>query len=765
MCAWRLCVVLFLCLILVHMPAEAAETTGTLAGIVAGPDGARLPGTMVTVQSSNDEVSLQVTTNASGMYRIPDLKPGTYNLSAALRGFETLSVPGVEIAPAANLTMDLNLKIVPLQITVDVITLSNRDSMEASVLRESSARDVGEAIEEIPGVYKVRKAGIANDFVIRGFQSKDTNVLIDGERIYGACPNSMDPPAFHVDFAEVDRVEISKGPFDMKNHGSLGGVVNIVTRDATPGLHASANMSAGSYGFVNPAASVEYGGEAASFLAGYSYRRSSPYTDGNGIRFTELANYRPADLDSDAFRANTVWGKLAFNPRNNHLARISYTHQQADHVLYPYLKMDADYDDTDRIHVGYQLDNLAGPVSSVSVQAYYTKVSHWMTDEYRASSIGFPLPYMMGTWAGTKATGGKFETKIRRVTVGVEGFRRDWDAATHLAGRGYAPQYSVPGVRTDSIGVYSEYEKPLTDSLRLTVGGRYDAVSMDADAAKANTDLYFAYNSTESISATDHLPSGSAHFSYAAPFGITFSGGIGHTVRVPDARERYFALSRMGTDWVGNPSLEPSRNTGLDGTLMYRRNSLLLESDFFLDYVDNYVAVVRQVKTNSVSGVMNSNSRSYLNVDARMYGTEFLASYIVRKQVFLSGNLSYVRGTRDALLAEEASTVDLAEIPPLRISTALRYDTGKYSLEIESVLTGKQSHVDTSLDEEPTPGYGIINLRGSAHIKNLVVHAALNNLFDRAYFEHLSYQRDPFSSGTRVYEPGRNVYINLSFRY
>jgi outer membrane receptor protein involved in Fe transport len=29
----------------------------------------------------------------------------------------------------------------------------------------------------------------------------------------------------------------------------------------------------------------------------------------------------------------------------------------------------------------------------------------------------------------------------------------------------------------------------------------------------------------------------------------------------------------------------------------------------------------------------------------------------------------------------------------------------------------------------------------------------------------MSYQRDPFRTGTRVFEPGRNVYINLSYRF
>jgi hypothetical protein len=37
---------------------------------------------------------------------------------------------------------------------------------ETTVLRESAARDVGEAMARLPGVWKIRKGGIANDIVV-----------------------------------------------------------------------------------------------------------------------------------------------------------------------------------------------------------------------------------------------------------------------------------------------------------------------------------------------------------------------------------------------------------------------------------------------------------------------------------------------------------------------------------------------------------------------------------------------------------------------
>ncbi len=151
--------------------------------------------------------------------------------------------------------------------------------------------------------------GIGPGGVLRGLQSRDLSVLIDGQRVYGACPNHMDPAAFHVDFAEVDRVEVGKGPFDLKNQGGLGGTVNVVTRKPEPGWHATPGLAAGSFGFVNPSLTVGRGGKLLSALAGYSYRRGGPLVDGSGRRFTELANYLPDARDDDAFSIGTAWGR------------------------------------------------------------------------------------------------------------------------------------------------------------------------------------------------------------------------------------------------------------------------------------------------------------------------------------------------------------------------------------------------------------------------------------------------------------------------
>jgi len=70
--------------------------------------------------------------------------------------------------------------------------------------------------------------------------------------------------------------------------------------------------------------------------------------------------------------------------------------------------------------------------------------------------------------------------------------------------------------------------------------------------------------------------------------------------------------------------------------------------------------------------------------------------------------------------------------------------------------------VDTDLRESETPEYTLLNAKIGGSFGHLRFSVGLSNLLDRTYMEHLSYQRDPFRSGAKVYEPGRNIYANVA---
>ena len=741
-------------------PAETAQ----VAGRVCSPDGCGVQGVALTIRDSATGREVRMTSGLAGNFRGAGLAAGVYELEAEAPGFSRLVIPDIRLAAGESRTIDVNLTYAQVQEVVTVIGAAPRGALQGSEARESASRDVGEALTRINGIWKVRKGGIANDVVVRGFAAKDVNVLIDGQRLYGACPNNMDPAAFHVDFSEVDRVETAMGPFDIRNQGSLGGVLNVITRNSEPGVHGSVVLSSGAYGFANPSGTISVAKGGISALGGFSYRRSMPYSDPSGQPFTAYANYLPGADETEAFRAGTAWVKTSYAPSSGHLLQVSYTRQEADHVLYPYLMMDAVYDNTDRLNLSYQISPASGPWKSFLVQSYYSQVRHNMTDAARTSSLDKPRDYSMATDASTAAIGAKVEAATRRWAFGLEAYDRGWDATTEMAGMAYAPQYSIPDVSTRSLGGYLEYRRDLSTRFRLSAGGRLDFAWMKADPALANTDLYYAYHTTRSVEADDVFPSGHVRLTYFASTRVELGFGVGHTVRVPDARERYFALKRSGADWVGNPDLAPSRNTGLDASISYRSGAFLLKGNAYYNDVHDFINVFDQPKINTVPGVMNVKARSYENVDARIYGSEAEGSWTVARAWSLATGLAYVRGTRPVVTETGTVTGNLSEIPPLTWRSALRFDNGRVWGELEGIIAAGQSKVDDQLNEEPTSGHELVNLRLGLTVKNVRIWVGLINVFNSRFYEHLSYQRDPFRSGVRVFEPGRNLFINFDFR-
>lgn len=647
----------------------------------------------------------------------------------------------------------------------DLETKSKRDpfqeGLEMREVRESSAKDVGEALAKIDGVWKLRKGGVANDVVLRGFQGANLTLTIDGARIYGACPGHMDPAAFHVDFAEVERVEVTKGSFDLANQGSLGGSVNVIRKRLPAGFHLTPSLQLGSFGYVNPSLSGAAGSDRFQVQAGYSYRRSAPFRDGAGQRMTTGAGYRPQSVDDAAYSIQTGWAALRFSLRQGQSGEISYTRQDGAGILYPYLQMDAPYDIADRLGANYRIGD------RVHLQAYYTRVIHWMTDEKRASSLTARAAYSMATFAHTRVAGGRGMINFTKdLTGGFELYQRNWDAVNSFrTAMMFTDQNIIPNVNTTVAGAYLEWSRRFTDRLRLTAGARFDTANMYVQSSTVNVNLFEAYKGVSNLQRRDTNPSANIRINYGLSGSWEAFAGLGTTVRLPDAQERFFNHRRMGTDWVGNPALAPTRNTEASAGLTFRRRGFYLKPLLFLSGLNDYIAVHNQARIAPRPTVMNTMARSYAGVDARIYGGEVSLGMPLGTRWLLSGGASYSRGGKDADPALAIFSTNLPEMPPLKARTALRYGNRTWFAEAEGVAASAQRRTDTDLGEIPTAGYAIANAKFGVHVKHMTLTLGVDNLFDRYYREHLSFQRDPFRTGFRVPEPGRNLFVSVGYAF
>jgi iron complex outermembrane receptor protein len=752
--------------------AAAGQRTATLSGVAIAADGARLPGVVLILVNPDTGATMEAVSSDAGVFVIGNLPPGRYQLEATLSGFEPCRVTGIALSAGASLTLEVRLDVATLRETVQVVGTAAGLSVEAFEMRESRARDLGEALAAVPGLVKVRKGGVANDLVVRGLQGKDLTVLIDGQRLDGACPGKMDPPAFHVDFAEVTRVEISRGPFDVKNQGGLGGTVNVVTERPQRGWHGSANATLASAGTRAASASMSVGGGRLALLGGASVRRADAYRDGSGTPLTARTGYRAERTAGlPAYDVWTGWGRLAFVPRAGSSLQVSYTRQDADAMLVPYLQMDALFDNADRAGARFEVADLPGGWGALAAHAYFTRVDHWMTDELRNTSLGRPRPYSMATRANTSIGGGRAEVERGALSLGIEASRRTWDTRTLLAMLDYAPQAPLPDVTIEVAGAFAAWSAAPSRRWTLETGARLDRAVTTADPGLADTDLYLAYHGTTTTRATDVLPTAYGRARWRPDAGWSATASLGHSARLPDQQERFYALRRAGSDWVGNPALSPARNTGFDGELRYGGHGVDLALSAFVYRIDAAILIADRPRLRTVAGAANAAARSYINHDALMRGFEASATVPLAPALFLSADASWVRGTTRGRTAG-APRADVAplsphlpEIPPLRGRLRLRFDNARWHGLAEVAASARQDRVAGGLGEAPTPAFAVLNLRGGLRAGPLAITAGIDNVLDALYAEHLSYQRDPFRSGVRIYEPGRTLSVTAGGRF
>src|ERR1700726_1508881 len=74
------------------------ETTSAIIGQVSDASGAAVPSATVTVTNKETGLRRSASTDASGRFNFPQLKPGTYVVKVEAEGFETLQNDAVSSA-------------------------------------------------------------------------------------------------------------------------------------------------------------------------------------------------------------------------------------------------------------------------------------------------------------------------------------------------------------------------------------------------------------------------------------------------------------------------------------------------------------------------------------------------------------------------------------------------------------------------------------------------------------------------------------------
>ncbi|OFV93097.1 MAG: hypothetical protein A3H95_11865 [Acidobacteria bacterium RIFCSPLOWO2_02_FULL_64_15] len=103
------------------LPTAVFAQGGTLTGVVKDTSGAVLPGVTVQVASpALIERVRETVTDGTGQYRLVDLRPGTYAVTATLPGFNTFKREGIEVSGTGVFTINADLRVGAIEETVTV---------------------------------------------------------------------------------------------------------------------------------------------------------------------------------------------------------------------------------------------------------------------------------------------------------------------------------------------------------------------------------------------------------------------------------------------------------------------------------------------------------------------------------------------------------------------------------------------------------------------------------------------------------------------
>src|SRR5258705_3897220 len=132
----------------VLLPA-AAFAQSSITGVVRDASGGVLPG--VTVEASSPaliEGSKSAVTDASGLFRVVDLRPGPYTVTFSLQGFNTLKREGIQLPAEFTATVNAEMSVGALQETVTVTGEAPIVDIRSSGAQMQVQRDT---LEALPG--------------------------------------------------------------------------------------------------------------------------------------------------------------------------------------------------------------------------------------------------------------------------------------------------------------------------------------------------------------------------------------------------------------------------------------------------------------------------------------------------------------------------------------------------------------------------------------------------------------------------------------
>lgn len=621
-------------------------------------------------------------------------------------------------------------------------TPGSKAVIESSDIVRSGTKVVIDSFCFVPGVWGVSDGPIAADVSIRGLQRDAVITMVDGARIETAT--DLGSRLGFIDPLAVERIEILKGPIStLHGSGSMGGVIEVVTRKGSFSDVPERKLliyAGGSDNPVGASLSVHASANAPEswVYAGGGFHDYEPYYDGDGKK-----------VRNSGYTSGSIRGGFAWKANERHILEANFDWFEADDsgvtgggtAPLP-ANADVTYDRANRTHADLLHTFLPeGDFwKSSTVKLYYQGIRRDVVVD------NFPpaMPLLRLRPSGTHDTFGfKWNNELavgpHRIAAGADTWRREMHTERYRDFKNGTTAYEIPVPNASflSSGMFIEDDIAIAETFGLNVGGRLDRVLVRNEESPR-----WGSGEEEDFEAMGHIG-----VMYDLLKELKLKAMVASGYRAASLEERFQFLDLGGgLSRIGDPELEPERNTMFEVGMDWLSDRVYVSVSVFANYLDDMIGD----RIADESTIVNANIDT-----ARIAGWEAEARINLCRSCDLILNIAGVEG-RDTKKKE-----NLAGIPPLSGAVGLDVDTESFGLL--TLLKWAADQNKTADGEMKTSGWATVNVRGTwspgGQNSTSEYFAEVSNLFDYEYRDHMSTVRgEPFN------EPGRAFKLGVMMR-
>ncbi|HEV2667297.1 MAG TPA: TonB-dependent receptor, partial [Blastocatellia bacterium] len=235
--------------------AQARSSSADLTGTVSDPSRLFLRGAAVTATNLATGLSRSATTDANGVYRIPLLPPGVYEMKIELKGFNTQIKKDVILTVGQILTLNFEMAIGDSEKTVVIETdeplIETERTHQSSTITQRPinelpidgrnfldfARLTPGVVEEPPAITSIQVGAVTTSGLsFAGQNGRANSVQIDGVDNNDTSSNGVRPT---ISQEAVNEFQINRSGFNAEFGRATGGVINIVSKSGTNQFHGN----------------------------------------------------------------------------------------------------------------------------------------------------------------------------------------------------------------------------------------------------------------------------------------------------------------------------------------------------------------------------------------------------------------------------------------------------------------------------------------------------------------------------------------------